>query len=667
MKTKNDGKNPVPRHLDDADLISYLDGELTRAEQEYARTHLESCWNCRSQLLATQNSIESFLCVRKQVLPAEIPPASPAVAQFRRRLAQHASAPVSLRVRLTNWLSAPRWRKLLPDFSLVLKYKRTAFATAVVSLALLFAFIDPFNWNRVSADELLSRADAYEFLNEFPAGKVLRARVRIDRIAFSTKTEKQIGEIETAQDDLTSRIYISAKLASGAIRRETLPDSDKLTGVDFFTRDLKPETAEYLNGQNWFPQVSVSSYRRLIAGRGLSRNDGAFTARHGDSYELHHPFAPSHASGITETVLFLSTENYAPQGVGIFTVEGNERFEYKVTRTSFERVERTPEIAKLFDASKTEGSLTSKSATANAELETGNSKLETALPLALSPLPHAVASAELEVEVLGLLNQIGADLGQEVIVTRIPGGVLKVEAVVDTEKRKREILAALAPVATNAAINIQVETTAELQQRTLRARSASGSQTGSSTVTTESVTNNSIPVQAQVRQYLLSRGISEQQVDTEVGRTANQIVMRSHRAMLHVWALKSLIQRFSAEDLKTLDADARAKWLRMIATHAREFEKEAIVLRQELAPIFNAGLSGGAPTQIEITDDANLIQAVTRLIERASSNHEVVRSAFTISTGNSSTSAITTPQFWRSLNQAESMAASIQSAAQRLK
>lgn len=660
MKTGNDGNNPVPRHLDDADLISYLDGELVRAEQDYARTHLESCWNCRSQLLAMQNSIESFLRVRKQVLPTEIPPSSPAVAQFRRRLAQHASVPVSFRLRLTNWFSVRRWRELIPDFNLVLIYKKTALASVLLSLLLLFTLVDPFNWNKVSANELLTRADTYEFLHELPAGKVIRAMVHIDRIALSTETETKIGEVETARDALTSGIYISAKLASGAVRKETLSDSDKLTGVDFFNDDLQPQTVKYLNAQSWFPQVSVSSYRRLIAGRGFNGNDEAFTIRHGDTYELHHPFPLAHASGITETVLFLSTENYAPQGVSILTVEGNERFEYRFTRTSFEHVERTPELAKMFDTMKTEASVRPKPET----LAKPSEKQPEENGLVTAP-SHPVATAELEVEVLGLLSQIGADLGQEVMVTRNHGGMLKVEGVVDTEKRKHEILTTLAQVAANPAINIQVETVAEAQERIVRARSASGSQAGPS-VTTESVTNNSIPVKAQVRQYLLSRGISEQQVDTEVGRTANQIVMRSHRAMLHVWVLKSLVQRFSAEDLRTLDADARAKWLRMIGTHAREFQKETIALRQELSPIFNTGRSDGVQDR-EITDDAHLILAARTLIEHASSNHEVIRSAFTISSGTSSTSPISTPQFWRSLIETESIAASLHSASQKLK
>ena len=137
--------------------------------------------------------------------------------------------------------------------------------------------------------------------------------------------------------------------------------------------------------------------------------------------------------------------------------------------------------------------------------------------------------------------------------------------------------------------------------------------------------------------------------------------------MLHVWALKSMVQRLSAEELRTLDADARSKWLGMIATHARGFQKEAAVLRQELAPIFDSGSSGPSQAMRAIADEAGLIQASTMLIQRASSDHEVIRAAFTISSGGRTTSAITAPQFWRSLDQANSLAASIQNAVQRLK
>jgi hypothetical protein len=104
----------------------------------------------------------------------------------------------------------------------------------------------------------------------------------------------------------------------------------------------------------------------------------------------------------------------------------------------------------------------------------------------------------------------------------------------------------------------------------------------------------------------------------------------------------------------------------MIVTHAREFRKEATALRQELSPIFNIGPSSVIQDR-DITNDVHLIQALTSLIANASSNHEVIRSAFTISSSSGSTSEISSPQFWRSLSEAESLAASIQSSSLRLK
>ena len=296
MKKTNDGNSPVPRHLDAADLISYLDGEVVRTEQDYARSHLESCWTCRSKLLAMQNNIEEFLRRRKQMLPTEIPPSSPAVAQFRRRLAQRTSVPASLRFRVSNWLRVSQLHQLLPDFSFS-QYKKQALATSLVGVIVFFTVVDPFNWTGVSAEQLLNRADTYEFLNELPAGKVVRAKLRIDRIALSTKTEKQIGQIEMARDSLTSGTYVSAQLASGITLKQTLRDSDKPSDIKLLTSDFNPVTSEYFKTRDWLPQISVSSYRLLISGRGLNKNEGAFTAYHDDTYELHHPFSAAHGSG----------------------------------------------------------------------------------------------------------------------------------------------------------------------------------------------------------------------------------------------------------------------------------------------------------------------------------------------------------------------------------
>jgi hypothetical protein len=463
MKTKNDDSYPVAGHLDESDLISHLDGELTSAEQDYARTHLESCWSCRSRLLAVQNSIESFLRVRKQVMPTEIPPSGPAMAQFRRRLLQHSSVHPPLRQHLTNWLRAS-WQGLV-NFNLVLEHKNAALGALLAGLVLLFIFIDPLNWNRVSADELLTRADAYELRHRPDAGKVIRARVSTNRINLETGVESRIGEIETIQDNQTSALLVSEQHASGASRQELVTERDKLK-TNLFVAALNPITARYLVVEDWFPEVSVSAYRRLIARRALSGDAGTFALNRGATLELHHRFAQSHPSGITETVLVLNAGDYAPESIFILTSENNERFEYQIKRLSFEAVERTPEIARLLAGSTSHGESASIPEAVLGSIKPKEAALSAGV--ALEPQPPT-ASAQLEVEVLEKLSQIDADLGQEVVVTRVPSGTLKVEAVVETDQRKQEILAALTSVANNPALAIDIETAAEARQRALNA------------------------------------------------------------------------------------------------------------------------------------------------------------------------------------------------------
>ncbi|HKG81318.1 MAG TPA: hypothetical protein VKA78_17905, partial [Pyrinomonadaceae bacterium] len=76
-----------------------------------------------------------------------------------------------------------------------------------------------------------------------------------------------------------------------------------------------------------------------------------------------------------------------------------------------------------------------------------------------------VASAELEVDVAYLLNQVKADRNEQVALTRSAGGSLRVEGVVDSQQRKDEFLKVLGPVSNNPAVRIEIRTIAEATQR----------------------------------------------------------------------------------------------------------------------------------------------------------------------------------------------------------
>src|SRR5262245_16029805 len=82
----------VPRHLEDEELVAYLDGELADDERTATAAHLEQCWECRSRTAAIEAHIDTFLKARRLVVGDEVPPSATALAQFRGRLDAHAVA-----------------------------------------------------------------------------------------------------------------------------------------------------------------------------------------------------------------------------------------------------------------------------------------------------------------------------------------------------------------------------------------------------------------------------------------------------------------------------------------------------------------------------------------------------------------------------------------------
>jgi hypothetical protein len=145
--------------------------------------------------------------------------------------------------------------------------------------------------------------------------------------------------------------------------------------------------------------------------------------------------------------------------------------------------------------------------------------------------------------------------------------------------------------------------------------------------------------------------------DEEARVFAARMVSRSHSAMRHAWALRRLMSQFSVKDLAAMKPEAHAKWSDLIKSHARAFENESRNLREQLQPIFESG--GGATGAGQISNDAELMRAIERLVSLASTNYEVVRTAFTVTRERAAFTAIKSPQFWNSLRSAEAIAGSI--------
>ncbi|HKX26944.1 MAG TPA: hypothetical protein VJ302_04545, partial [Blastocatellia bacterium] len=291
--------------------------------------------------------------------------------------------------------------------------------------------------------------------------------------------------------------------------------------------------------------------------------------------------------------------------------------------------------------------------------------IDTAHP-AGTPLPTdrpALSVAELaalQVEIFHLLDRAGANLGEQVNVIPTANGSLKIEAMVDTNQRKAEILRALRPLASQPAVKISVQTFAEAQ---IHQKEEAPKRTEVENV---EVTSNQIPVYQDLRRHFTALNrppAKEADLEAAINRFAEQILDRSQQAMRHAWALKRFSQRFTAEEIRALTPEARSKWLAIINEHARQFARATEIIRGDLEPIFFANLTRQLEKEEKeqtepnseigaLTDDASLLPALERMFELASAQNQVLQSSFSLSSESATTADVKAPQFWRSLKRA---------------
>src|SRR5207244_7210612 len=132
-------------------------------------------------------------------------------------------------------------------------------------------------------------------------------------------------------------------------------------------------------------------------------------------------------------------------------------------------------------------------------------------------------------EVLRLLHEARADLGEQISAGIGADGLLHVAGIVDTAARKTEIMRALQPVMNHPAVRIEIQTVAEAlaQQEQQRSRSAR-SNASPAPVTEQKVEINSEAIAAAPE---LSRHFSRAE---QVRECSARMISQSRYAIRHV-------------------------------------------------------------------------------------------------------------------------------------
>ncbi|HEX8502795.1 MAG TPA: sigma factor [Pyrinomonadaceae bacterium] len=550
----------------------------------------------------------------------------------------------------------PRWlRRLLGHIAAPFTSFRPGAVAAVLAVLVVAALLFTRLYApAVSAAELLRRAATAEE-SAAAAGVVLHRTVYVEEARADGRGRTTRKRVETWQGGAAGsprlrRLYDE----QGRLSAGELTKADGTIAV--YRRGLPPTSADAAGasdvaslieaGDLWRVEPSASAFVALVgAGEGLKVEDklGAYVVGVGREAQA------GAVGGLQSASLWLNKADLHAYRMTLVVRRGGESFEYRFIEGGFERrrpAEVPPSVYQV-EPELLGASQGRQGANANAQSE------EEARQASVAPRATAVASAELEVEVAYLLNQIKANLGEQVSMGRTTGGALRVEALVESEGRKEAILRALGPVLGNPAVSVEVSTVAEEMARREREREGA-------TIEREVVVGaGRIPADAELRAHLGARLADGGRVDAEIKQFAARAMGHSRQALLHASALKRLVGRFTPEEARALQPDARAKWLSMIREHAGACRREVAALRAQLAPVFGAHGGGG-----QAPGGESPAQSAERLLQSSYAQDDAVRAAFTLSEGGSA-AAIRSAQFWRALASSERLAAAIQEAYDR--
>jgi len=402
----------------------------------------------------------------------------------------------------------------------------------------------------------------------------------------------------------------------------------------------------------WLWEPAAGDFTELIKQVAPAAVEEAVVEQNATDYVIRYERETAAAgSGLMKATLVLSRADLRAREQTLIVRQGAEVREYRFTETSSEQRPNNTVAPAIFEP---EPELLSRAGDAekNDKAEQPNAG-NAAQPVST---PAVAASAGLEVEVLEQLNRANALSGEQINLKRTADGTLLVEGIVETERRKDEVRQALKLFGANPAVKIEIHTVAEMQN--LMAPSS----TRPAPIQHVEVSQSAIPVESELRGFFAKRGLASEQVEREIQQFARRMFHRSTESRARALALKQIAERFSPAELQGMEPQARAKWRAMANEQARAFQREAESLRLDLEMVFPpaaepVGESG-------IVSDEELARAAKRLFDLATANDAAMRKSFSVSAEQPSIAPVKTVSFWRSLKNAESLAARIASGRQ---
>src|SRR6266851_6465040 len=492
--------------------------------------------------------------------------------------AQQQTAPVAGYLKGLKLAAAETWRQFF-DWSFWLRPGAVTTLVALILIAALAIFYRHVPTAPLSATDVLQRAAASEEVIANNRDQVTHRTLRLEQKSSAGQliSTRRVEVWHSAVNGVTARrLYDeNGSLVAGDWRRadgvQTIYHHGQRPQLQLAPDKRGPTPVSFENV--WQLDLAAKNFSSLI---GRTQSSSAQEAN--DAYVINYASdSGATSSGLIKATLVLGRSDLHAKEQTLVVRQGDEIREFRFVETSFERREADSVAPAVFEPD--------ASLLASVESGARSPKPETHTS-ASGPSTPFLATPELELQVLKQLNQANAFYGEQISLSRTPEGRLQVQGIVETEKRKSDILNALSSVRHNPALQIQVETVAEASERQSRQRSSLASGT-TEIANVEVEAKSAVPAAPELRAYLSQqKGLSGEPLEEEMRRFEARVMGHTRQARRHALALKQIAEGFSADDLRALDPAARNQWRAMISEHARSIEQELEALRRELQPLF---------------------------------------------------------------------------------
>lgn len=616
-------------HVDEANLVLYLDHELRPEESARVRLHLEQCAGCRqreTELADAAQALSSFQRNFDGTLDA--PPQN--WAGFEARLAEASaeySAPLEPRWKAVRnaWRNRGFGASLLP----------WGLATGAAGFLAGYLWLHSPAQPALSVNDVISRVEQSHVTTPSAARPVVYRKLRItDSSAPNVPVTVELWKRES---DGRVKELEANQAATGSTGRSTKRSLGQETprvrsaGSEPVPGPLAQLNEIYsVNHLDWSEPISADGFK-MWADTGGPKDEQVLRENlpgGGLAYRLIAHVRPplnstDHRILTGLQILVRSSDWHAIEER--LTVQATSGVRtYEVAELDYRELSLSEVPASIFDA-KSDG--------------TGLASDVPRASLGAQPL----SGTALSLEVLESLDALDALVKDQVAVSRVGSEGLQVEGTVATDRRKAEIVAALGPLTSNPALKLELLSASEARDR------ESGNGNRPSPVQSVQVPLHGQTSDPRLRQWLADHGgVSGAQLDAEAGRFQMEAAAMSSDAQLEAQALSHILAVVPAPPV---EVEAAGKWRRLVSRHAERAHRQIEALEQHLAPVFR---SGSAPRGLE---DANALGTddlradAGRLVDLLTASDHVLWEGLSGNLTNGESHRLTDPNFWLMLEE----------------